>query len=58
MSHDHVDPLFQNLMTAISGQMNIVAKRTDIKLSDEVYQKHKAQKRRVKSINPKRHINR
>mgnify|MGYP003109816513 CR=1 FL=1 len=52
------DQLFKGIMTAISGQMDFVAKRTTIKLSDEVYQKHKAQKRRVKSINPKRHINR
>lgn len=32
MSHDHVDPLFQNLMNAVSGQMDFVAKRTNIKL--------------------------
>lgn len=32
MSQDHVDPLFQNLMSAISGQMDLVAQRTNIKL--------------------------
>lgn len=32
MSQDHVDPLFQNLMNAISGQMDLVAQRTNIKL--------------------------
>ena len=34
MSHDHVDPLFQNLMNAVSGQMDFVAKRTNIKLKN------------------------
>lgn len=34
MSHDHVDPLFQNLMNAVSGQMEFVAKRTNIKLKN------------------------
>lgn len=51
MKDDHVHPLFAGLMKAISGM-------AEIPISDEAYEKHKAQKRRVKAINPKRHINR
>tara|TARA_E500000318_G_C3564280_1_gene214941 strand:+ start:796 stop:972 length:177 start_codon:yes stop_codon:yes gene_type:complete len=58
MKNDHVDPLFQGIMNAISGQMDFVSKRVTLKLSDEAHEKHKAEKRRVKAINPKRHINR
>jgi hypothetical protein len=33
MSHDHVDPLFRNILNAVSGQMEaITAMRSDIKL--------------------------
>ena len=33
MSHDHVDPLFRNILNAVSGQMEaITAMRRDIKL--------------------------
>lgn len=36
MSHDHVDPLFQNILNAVSGQMDFVAKRIDIKLKKKM----------------------
>ena len=36
MSHDHVDPTFQNFLNAVSGQMEFVAKRIDIKLKNKM----------------------
>jgi|LUMP01.1.fsa_nt_gb hypothetical protein len=36
MSHDHVDPLFKNILNAVSGQMEFVAKRIDIKLKEKM----------------------
>ena len=51
MSHDHVDPLFQNLMTAISGQMNIVAKRTDIKLKKKMADTNRLTKQQAEALN-------
>ena len=51
MSHDHVDPLFQNLMTAISGQMDIVAKRTDIKLKKKMADTNHLTKQQAEALN-------
>jgi hypothetical protein len=36
MSHDHVDPTFQNFLNAVSGQMEFVAKRIDMKLKNKM----------------------